>query len=303
MLAEVSRQRRIAVALMLVSSALMAITSLLAKILGNPLGAAEALHPFQITAGRFAFALATVSLVAICRPPPMQNIAWRFHIGRSSCGFAGVTLLFAAAASMPLADATAVSFLSPIFTMLFAVLFLAESLRVRQILCVAIAFAGTLVLVRPGMESFQPAAILALGSAVFLGLEAIFIKRLSDGEPALRILLINNVIGCLLAAIAAWFVWKAPDRTQWVFLVALGVTMAGVQSLFIQAMKRAPATRIIPFFYATLAFAALYDWLIFSVALTPFALVGISLIVGALLGLNIPVKAEEADATTAARQS
>lgn len=281
-----ARTAAAAVLFMLAASALVAGTSLIAKALGLPASGAG-LHPLQVSAGRFGFAFLTLMAVLAVRPalrPTLRTAHPGWHLARSIVGWLGVTAMFAAVARMPVADATAISFLSPTVTMLLAVLMLGESLTARKIAATVMALAGALLILRPGTEAFQPAAWLALASAGFMALEFIFIKRLSDAEPALRILVINNAIGATISILAASFVWTAPDAQGWGLLVLIGVVMVSAQSLFIQSMKRGEASLVSPVFYAVLVFAALYDFLFFAVRPTVFTLAGATLIVaGALL--------------------
>ena len=272
----------IAVLAMLGASALIAVTSLLAKAL--VLGAGEGgLHPMQISAGRFFFAFLVVATVAAIRWPGLQGVPWRLHFGRAACGWIGVTCMFAAAARMPLADATAISFLSPIVTMLMAVLFLHEAVRRSGRAAVGLALLGALVLIRPGTESFQPAALIALAAAFFMGTESILIKRLTGNEPALRILLINNSFGMVIAGTAALFVWQWPTLGEWQLLALLGGAMVCAQVLFIQAMKLGAASQVIPAFYSTLIFATFYDFAIFGAVPDAVALAGASMILCGVL--------------------
>ena len=265
------------------ASAIIAVTSLLAKALGRGVQG-SALHPFQVTAGRFCFALALVLVVSLWLRPRLAGAAWSVHVGRSLCGWAGVTCLFAAAAAMPLAEATAISFLSPLATMVLAIPLLGERVGRARWSAAAIALAGALVLIRPGTDAYQPAAVIALAAAAFIGMEAILIKRLSDREPPLRILLINNAIGALIAAAAAAFVWTRPSPVQWAMLAMLGVSMLGAQALFIQALRGADASYVVPFFYTTLVFAALYDMALFGDWPDLWSRLGIAIILaGAML--------------------
>jgi drug/metabolite transporter (DMT)-like permease len=252
-----------AAAMMVGASAIIAVTSLLAKALGRGVEG-SALHPFQVTAGRFGFALALVLAVSLWLRPRLAGAAWPMHLGRTLCGWAGVTCLFAAAAAMPLAEATAISFLSPLATMILAIPLLRERVGPVRWAAAAIALLGALLLIRPGTDAYQPAALIALAAAAFIGMEAILVKRLSDREPPMRILLINNAMGALIATIAAAFVWIAPSPSQWVMLAALGMSMLGAQALFIQALRVADASYVVPFFYTTLVFAALYDMALFG---------------------------------------
>jgi drug/metabolite transporter (DMT)-like permease len=253
----------LAAALITLATAFIAATTLLAKALGtDALG--PPLHPLQISQGRFVFALIAVSATVAALRPALQRIHLGLHIGRTSFGWAGVTLMFAAATHIPLADATAISFLNPVVAMLLAIPFLGERIGPWRWGAAAIALTGVLVLLRPTPAAFQPAAVLALAAALVMGAEMIFIKKLAGREPPLQILLLNNTMGAVLASAAALAVWQTPVPAQWAALAALGVQMACAQVCFINGMARADASFVMPFSYATLVFAALYDFLGFG---------------------------------------
>ncbi len=268
---------------MALAAALIAVTSLLAKALGKGLGGSE-LHPVQVSAGRFCFAFLTLMPFLLWCRPGFHGAPWPTHIGRSFFGWIGVSFLFAAAAQMPLADANAISFLSPMVTMALSIPFLGEKVGPKRWGAAALALFGALVLTRPGTEAFQPAAILALLSAFFMGVEVIFIKKLSNGEPPLRILAINNGIGAGISILVAAFFWREPSLLQWQLLIALGITMVTAQFCFIQSMKRADASFVVPLLYATPVFAAAYDFALFGQPLSALSAAGIALIItGALI--------------------
>ena len=277
----------IAVGFMIGACALFAATTILGKILG--LGAADhpGLSPFQISAGRFCFALLALLVVLAARPslrPDFGGAKWGWHLARSVCGWMGVTCLFAAIARMPVADATAISFLNPMFTLAVSTVFLGEALGLRKILAAGLSLCGAFLILRPGTDAFQVAGLIALAAAAFMGVEVVIIKRLSDSEPAMRVLLINNCIGAALSGSVAMLVWHAPSAGQWLLLMSIGCVMVLGQSLFIQSMKRAAANFVAPVFYSVLIFVALYDFLLFGAVPTVFALIGAGMIVsGALI--------------------
>ncbi len=278
----------VAVGLMLVACACIAATSLMAKALGRGVGG-EVMHPLQVSAGRFAFALLTLAPILAWARPGFAGAAWPVHAGRTLCGWAAVSTMFAAAAGMRLADATAISFLSPMVAMVLAIPLLGERIGPWRWAAAGVALAGALVLIRPGAEAFQPVALVALASAVFMGLETILVKRLTggesssgetrEGEPMLRILAINNALGAAIAVAAASFVWIWPSPTQWALLAAIGAVMVTAQAMFIQALRRGDASFVVPLFYATLVFAALYDLAVFGEVPTALSGLGAALIV------------------------
>jgi len=277
----------LAAALTLVASAFAAGTTLLAKAIGTgALG--PALHPLQISQGRFLFAFLAIGLVAAAVRPRLTRSDLPTHAARSLFGWGGVTLMFAAAAFIPLTDATAISFLNPVFGMLLAIPLLGEKVGRVRWSAALIALAGALILLRPGAESFRPAALLAVGAALSLGMELIFIKRLSGREAPLQILLVNNAIGLGISTAAAVWVWQAPTPAQWAALAGIGLLMAATQACFVNAMARADASFVAPFFYATLVFAALYDAAVFGVRPDAVSVLGACVIVAgaALLALR-----------------
>lgn len=276
----------VALGAMVAASALIAATTLIAKALGLGAGG-EALHPLQISAGRFAFALITLSFFALWLRPDFAGARWSLHVGRSVCGWAGVTLMFAAAARIPLADATAISFLSPLVTMGLAIAFLGERIGRWRWTAAAISVCGAIVLLRPGTDAFHLAAPLALGAALLMGAEAVFIKRLSDTEPPLRILIINNLIGTMIAGTAAAAVWTGVSAQQWLLLAMLGIAMVSAQALFIQALRRTDASFAVPLFYLTLVFAAAYDFALFGQGLATATVIGATLIVAGAVVISV----------------
>jgi drug/metabolite transporter (DMT)-like permease len=248
---------------MITATLFIAATMLAAKSLGtDTLGAP--LHPLQISHGRFMFAfIGFITASAVLRPK-IRAPNMRLHLARTIFGATGVTLMFAAVAFIPMSDATAISFLNPVFGMILAIPFLGEKVGRWRWLAAAMAFVGALILLRPGPDTFQVAALLALGAALAMGFELVFIKKLADREPALQILLINNAIGCVLMSVAVIAFWAPPTLAQWGVLVTLGLMMAGAQTCFINAIARADASFVTPFSYLTLIFAGLYDWAIFA---------------------------------------
>lgn len=192
--------------------------------------------------------------------------------------------MFMAAGLIPLADATAISFLNPMFTMLFAIPILKETVGPRRWSAALLALFGAVLLIRPGGETFQPAALIALGGAVVLGLEAIIVKFLTRAENRFQILLLSNAIGTIVALSVASLVWIAPAPAQWAAMAGIGFLMVSAQILFLTALARGDASFVMPLFYATLVFAALYDLVIFGVIPHGLSIAGgLIILVSALL--------------------
>ncbi|WP_299732060.1 DMT family transporter [uncultured Tateyamaria sp.] len=273
----------LAASLIAVACAFIAATTLIAKTLATTQFGAP-MHPFQIVFGRFLFAFLAFALASLILRPTLQRPHLPLHVARTLGGWAGLTLMFASVAHIPLADATAISFLNPVFGMIFAIPLLGEKVGKWRWIAAAIAFVGALILLRPTPESFQPAALLALGAAVILGFELNIIKKLTGRENPFSILLINNAIGVCIATLAVLWVWIWPSPAQWALMATLGCAMAVAQTCFVNAMARADASFVAPFTYGTLIFAAVYDVLFYDVVPDGVTILGASIIIaGAFL--------------------
>ncbi len=269
--------------LILLASAILAGINILAKALGQDhLG--PAMQPFQISFGRFTFALMTLIIVALIIKPKFTKPNLKLHISRTSAGWAGVTLMFASVSLIPLPDATAISFLNPVFAMILAVPFLGERVGKYRWLAAVIALLGAFILLRPSPATFQPAALIALAAAVMLGSELILMKRLTRKESGFQILIINNTIGFLISTAIAIFVWQNPTSLQWGAMVAIGLLMVCAQTCYITALRLSDASFIAPFSYAALIFATLYDFIIFGQTPDMISVIGsITICGGAIL--------------------
>ncbi|MEL7229422.1 MAG: DMT family transporter [Pseudomonadota bacterium] len=257
--------------LILLASAFVAASTLCAKMLGTGEGALSA---FQVTWGRYVFGLLALLLVATVVRPHFTAPQWPLHVLRVGCGAAGVTCMFAAAALIPLADATAISFLNPVIAMLLAIPILAERIGPIRWSMAALALFGALLLIRPGASTFQPAALIALLAALLMGVEVIALKLLAGREGAFQVVLIANALGALFATVALVFGWQWPTPPQWLLMVATGVLMVTAQGFYTNALRIGDASFVLPFSYATLIFAALYDLILFDVVPVPLSLLG-----------------------------
>ncbi len=268
----------LAIAFMLLATVFVAATMILAKSLGtDALG--TPLHALQVRHGRFLFAFLGIIAATLVLRPQFSQPNIRLHVLRASFGWVGVTLMFASVAFIPISDATAITFLNPIFAMALAIPILGERVGPIRWVAAAIALTGAMILLRPGPGTFQTAALLSLTAAFCFGVEITCIKRLSAREGPVQILLINNALGLSLATVAVQFVWQSPTGAQWAGLIALGLLMAAAQTCYINALARAETGLVVPFSYATLVFAVIYDFAIFRVLPDTVSIIGACVII------------------------
>ncbi len=260
-------------------------TTMIAKVLGTDL-LGKPLNPMQISHSRFFFAFILIFLFFLKTKSKIIQPNYKLHFSRSFCGWIGITILFGTSILIPVSDATALIFINPIFTMIFAIPLLGETVKTIKWFAVAITFIGAIVLIRPenNLLEIQFVYILLIFGALALGLESIFIKSLTIEEKPKQILLINNGIGLMISSIPIYFIWISPNIKQILALFFVGTLMLCAQICFIQAMKRSQAHFVAPFFYFTLIFVCIYDFFIFQILPDKISIIGtILIIVGGII--------------------
>ena len=255
-------------------------TTMIAKLLGTDL-LGKPLNPMQISHSRFLFAFILIFLFFLKTKSKIIQPNYKLHFSRSFCGWIGITILFGTSILIPVSDATALIFINPIFTMIFAIPLLGETVKTTKWFAVAITFIGAIFLIRPenNLLEIQFVYILLIFGALALGLESIFIKILTIEEKPKQILLINNAIGLMISSIPIYFIWISPNIKQILALFFVGALMLCAQICFIQAMKRSEAHFVAPFFYFTLIFVCIYDFFIFQILPDKISIIGTTLII------------------------
>lgn len=250
--------------LMLGASFCFAFSAILTKSLGtNVFG--EGVHPLQIAHARFLFSfILLVSFWYIFKPKvKFSNV--KLHLLRSIFGWLGVSILFTSILYIPVSDATALTFLNPIFAMIFAALIFKEKVGLIRWGAALFSFSGGLLLLRPSLDlSVDPVALLCLFGALIMGLEIICIKILSGKDSVFTILILNNFLAMCIGTLVVPFFFVLPGFLELSILMTIGIFMLTGQFCFINSLKGAETSFLMPFFYTTLIFVISLDLIIFN---------------------------------------
>lgn len=267
-------------ALWMVAAALgFTLNGALVKTLG-----AGGLPPMQIALARAFFALAALSPFLLRAGPGV--LATRHpmvHLIRALSGSAAMVCGFYALVLLPLADVTALSFTTPLFTILLAVAILGERVRWRRWSATAVGFLGVLIMVRPGGSAIEPGALLALGMALGIAIATVMVKRLPPDESKVAMLFWFCISSVLLTAVPAALVWRPPSFEEWLLLAAIGTLGVAAQSLIVRAYVIGEASFVAPFDYSKLLLAVLIGLLLFDELPDLWTLAGALVIVGSTL--------------------
>ena len=201
------------------------------------------------------------------------------HILRMSLAFVSQLGIYVSVIYLPLADAVAFMFSKPLFTTLVAVFLLSEVVTARRWVATVIGFGGVLIMVRPGSESMDPVALVAVGAAFTFAIANVLIRMLSVTEPTNRILFYYHIGGVLVFAGPAIFVWQTPVGVEWLLLIGIGVFTAGGFVCVIRAFSAGEANAVGPAENLRLIYAALLGYLLFQEIPSLWTVAGAVLIV------------------------
>jgi drug/metabolite transporter (DMT)-like permease len=204
----------------------------------------------------------------------------RDHILRGIVGVTAMGLVFTAFKLLPLAEAVALTLAGPIFLTALSVPMLGEKVGLRRWSAVFAGFIGILVMTRPGASVFDPAALFAIGGAVFYALAMISIRWLSATEPAATTVFYFTLFATVVGALSLPFQWQSPDIPGFLLLAGIGLIGGIAQMAMTQAFRLAPASIVAPFEYLALVFAVSLGYLFWSEVPDSYILAGSAIVVG-----------------------
>ncbi len=199
---------------------------------------------------------------------------------RCVIGIVSMLAGFWAIVHLPLAQAVSITYSTPLFVTIGAVLVLGEVVRIRRWTAVAVGFIGVLVLLRPGSDAFSFATLVALLAAVLSASVSISIKFLSRTEAPDAIVLYTTLIWVPLSLLPALTVWQAPTLESWGWVAAAGFFGTMGHRLWTRALKLADASVVSPISFVQLPVVAVAAYLLFDEKLDVWTAVGSAIIFG-----------------------
>jgi drug/metabolite transporter (DMT)-like permease len=252
------------------------------------IGTAHPGDPLYYPVGQTVFCRSLFALI-----PVFVWLAWRgelvnsfrgspilSHARRGFFGSVGMFSGFTGLILLPLADATAISYAAPLFTVVLAALILKEQVRVYRWTAVCVGFAGVIIMLIPQWQAANAAAVgdlrvigagFALLGAVCAAFATVETRKLTDrfstGSIVSYFMLLTTIMG-LLTIVVGWFdpgfAWKVPTPNEALLFVLMGV-MGGIgQITLTQSFRYADASIIAPFDYVSMIWAVAVGWLLFG---------------------------------------
>jgi drug/metabolite transporter (DMT)-like permease len=189
-------------------------------------------------------------------------------------------LFFSALAFMPIAEASAITFLAPLLVTAMSAYFLGERVRRSAWAALGAGFVGVLFIVRPGGAVFTPAALLPLATAACFATYQLLTRRLAGVDSTIPTLFIGALVGTAVVSLLLPFYWALPQSAFHALLfLMLGVLGAAGHFVLIRAFENAPPGVLAPFVYTQLLTVLVLGFLVFGEFPDRWSLVGMAIIV------------------------
>jgi len=212
------------------------------------------------------------------------------HVWRGLVGTSAMIMGFIALGLLPLPEVTALGYAAPLLTVIFAAMFLGETVRVFRITAVIIGLIGVLIVLSPRLTVMSVdaaskvqtiGAMAALIAAVFAALAQVFIRKLVSTEQTTAIVFYFSLTATILSLLTIPFGWVVPTLFEATLLIGVGL-MGGVgQILLTESYRHAETGVIAPFEYVSMVLSLILGYLVFAEVPTFTMLVGASLVVAA----------------------
>lgn len=267
---------------MLITGVMFVAVTATVKHLGDRVPAAEAAF--------LRYLLGLVFLIPMIRQIRATRFTRRrtaFFAGRGMLHAMGVILWFYAMTQIPLAEVTALNYLSPVYVSLGAAIFLGERFSWPRGIAIFCALVGVLLIVRPGFREVSPGHLAMLGTAVLFAGSYLIAKVMSDEvSPATVVAMLSlwTTLGLAPFAISVW-VWPSPSELGWLFMVATFATVGHFTMTL--AFQAAPISVTQPVTFLQLVWATALGWAVFGEGVDGFVLAGGAIIIGSVVAISL----------------
>jgi drug/metabolite transporter (DMT)-like permease len=269
-----------AVLLMLFSTVLFGLMAVVIRL------ASETQHPFEIAFFRNLFGLLfTLPLLFKHGPGLLKTSKLPLYLLRCAIGTVGMLAGFWAIVHLPLAQAVAISYSTPLFVTIGAVWVLGETVRARRWAAVLIGFIGVIILLRPDADTFTGASLVALLAAVMSASVAISIKFLTRTESPDAIVVFTTALWVPMSMVPALLFWQTPSGITWLWLVLAGLFGTVAHMCWTRALQLGDASILTPISFMQVLVVGVFGWWLFDESVDHYTLIGALIIFGSNLYL------------------
>ncbi len=257
------------------STVFLACSDALAKYL------ARTLPPIEITWMRFlVFLLIMVPVALASSSSPLRSRRPGLQVLRALALASSSIFFISGLKLLPIAEASATSFVAPLFVTVLSIIFLSERIGIRRWAATLIGFIGVLIVIRPGTAAFDAAIVLPVISAFGWACTLIMTRMISGADRVITTMAFSAVVGFLLVSALVPLFWVTPTWREVGLGLAVGIASTTGQWLVVLAFRHANASMLAPFSYSQLLWITILGFVVFTEIPDLWTFVGAAIIIG-----------------------
>ncbi|MGL4321274.1 MAG: DMT family transporter [Paracoccaceae bacterium] len=269
--------------LMIAGMAILPFMDVIAKVLGN-----AGVPVLQIVWARMAFGALMTLPFALGHSGLRGVLPVRpaMHALRAVLLMGATFFFFSALRTLPIADALAIFFVSPLIVTALSPLILGEHVGPRRWAAVAVGFVGTIIIIRPGFQEVSPGIIMAFAAGCCLALYFLMTRRIAGATPAMVTTYDTSIMGALILSAAMPFLWEPPTPHTWLLFAALGVIATLGHWLIVRAYDHGEASLLAPLAYTEMIGAVAVGWAFFGDFPDGWTFVGVAVLIASAIYIS-----------------
>lgn len=202
------------------------------------------------------------------------------HLWRAAFGVLAMYAFFYAIGRLPLAEAMLLTYSTPLWVPFIAWFWIRERPPAIAFPAALLGLVGIGLIVRPGLREIDwTAGLVGAASGLLAGCAMVSIRRISDTEPAPRIVFYFVAMATAISSVPLLWAWQTPDASTLLLLIGAGVTATVGQLNLTKAYAWAPAALVGPFTYTSVIFSALLAWWLWDERVDALSVAGMLLVV------------------------
>ncbi len=274
----------IGVAFMLGAMASLPFIDVFAKFLGQ-----QGVPVLQIVWARLSVGALVALPFALPHKGPKGLIPDRpvYHSLRAAFLILATFCFFLSLKYLPIADALAIFFVQPLVVTVLSALVLKEAVPRNRWAAVAVGFAGTLIIIRPGFVALNPGSLLALAAGTFLAIYFVMTRHISGRAPAMVTTFQTNAVGAVFLSLAMPFIWHSPTPGQWLMCAGLGAIATFGHYLIVRAYDHSEASLLAPLAYTEMVVATAVGWYFFGDFPDALTFLGVAVLIACALYITM----------------
>lgn len=240
----------------------------------------KSLPPVEIAWLRFTMFVLIMLPVLIRHPRALKSINPGVQTLRALALLASSLLFITGLRYLPIAEASATTFIAPIFVTGLSILLLGEKVGKRRWAATIVGLLGVMIVVRPGTAAFHPAAVLPILSALAWAGTLVLTRKISGGDHVITTMAYTALVGFLVLSAIVPFYWVAPTWQQVAIGACIGIAATTGHWIVVLAFRYADASVLAPFSYSQLVWVTLLGFILFGEVPDIWTVAGAAVIIG-----------------------